>query len=174
MPPPARPSSSSASVTRAARRSTWTPSASCGVTADPRPRRRPAPSCPRSWPAGAPNDLFASLLGNQIAYRSTGLSLPSLIQVNRTEVQPFTRTEDIRQRDAGSAVDQLVVDGSNDSGLSGTLDTTRIATTQLAGGKIVFKAGTRTDSYASPITSATLTLTAAPVDDQLVSAVAFL
>jgi hypothetical protein len=86
--------------------------------------------------AGAPNDIFTNLQGNHIAYRSTGLSLPALIQVNRSRVEPFTRTEDHRQSDSDGAVDQLIIDGTNESGLSGTVDTIAFAGTELPDGHV--------------------------------------
>ncbi|MDB4265389.1 hypothetical protein N9891_01425, partial [bacterium] len=92
------------------------------------------PAADRPAVAGVGDALFANVgAGDIITYGASGAAIPSVVEVSRSEVVPFTRTVDIRITDpTTTGVDRLIVDGSaNVSDLIGALDRYEIGVEEI-------------------------------------------
>ena len=86
--------------------------------------------------------------------------IPALIQVHRMDVEPFTKTRDIHQSFA-AGTDTLVIDGTLELGLDGTMDIIPMGLDQVdADGELVYNNGTVTHTFTltSSICSSRLSL----------------
>ncbi|MDB4395265.1 calcium-binding protein, partial [Akkermansiaceae bacterium] len=95
--------------------------------------------------AGVGDGLYAPVTpGDRVTYGASGVAIPSVVEVSRSEVIPFTRTVDVRITDpTTTGVDRLIVDGSaNVSNLIGALDRYEIGVEKInLGGTINTYAG---------------------------------
>ena len=114
--------------------------------------------------AGAPNGTYVDLGGQNIVFKSIGLDTAALISVNRVVDVPLTKTVDVHSSFTGDN-DQLIVDGSKDTGIDGTLDSVPVPFDQVGDdGAIVFSKGTATETLSIAANATTVTL-AQPVSD---------
>jgi hypothetical protein len=125
-----------------------------------------------------PDGVFADPRnGEFITYRAAALDVPALLEVNRNEARPLTRTEDDHRSSAGSSGDKLIVDGKDTALLNGVLDTLnlgldQVAVNTLGNSTIQYHQGSVTQTVTSPGSNA-IELTQVPLDPDQVSVIAY-